>query len=66
MSGKKRYHHGKSPAGIWGSIIAGVGFVVAAVGFIMPFNWLVIGIGAALVLLSMIVGGTLRAVGYGQ
>ncbi|WP_028708569.1 HGxxPAAW family protein [Propionicicella superfundia] len=66
MSEKREYHHGKSPAAIWGSALAAVGFVVAAVGFMMPLNWVVVGIGGALVLFAMIVGGTLRAAGFGQ
>lgn len=66
MTPKRRYHHGKSPAAIWGSLLAALGFVVAAIGFMGPLNWVVIGIGAVIVLLALIVGGTLRAAGYGQ
>jgi hypothetical protein len=66
MTAKRKYHHGKSPAAIWGSLLAAVGFVVAALGFMGPLNWVVIGIGAAIVLVALIVGGTLRAAGFGQ
>lgn len=66
MTSRHRYHHGKTPAAIWGSLIAAVGFIVLAVGFLLPFNIPVIVIGAGLVLLAVIVGGILRAVGLGQ
>lgn len=66
MTAQRRYHHGKTPAAIWGSLIAAIGFIVLAIGFVMPFNIAVIAVGAVLVLLALVVGGTLHAVGLGQ
>lgn len=66
MTSQRHYHHGRTPAAWWGSILAALGFLVAAIGFLMPLNWWVIGAGAVLVVAALIVAGTLRAVGYGQ
>ncbi len=63
---RKHYHHGKTPAAVWGSVIAAVGFVVATVGFLLPLNWVVIAAGGAIVLLAVIVTVALRSLGYGQ
>lgn len=66
----RHYHHGRSPAAWTGVIVAGLGFVVATVGIFVGSNWspnwIVIGVGAAIVLLGMIAGGVLKAAGYGN
>lgn len=64
---RKHYHHGNTPAAVWGSVISFVGFLVATVGFFMaPINWVVIGIGGAIVALALVVALALRSLGYGQ
>lgn len=60
------YHHSQSPAAWVGVSIAGLGFLAASVGAMMGPNWLVIYIGAGLVVASLVVGNILKAVGLGQ
>ncbi len=62
----RHYHHGQSPAAWTGVTIAAAGFVAATAGVFLGPNWIVIGVGAALILLSMIVGGAMKAAGYGN
>ena len=61
----KFYHHGRSPAAWVGSIVAAVGFVIAAVGAFGP-NWVIIGIGAALLLIAGLGTMVMKAMGLGQ
>ncbi len=60
------YHHGRTPAAWAGTVIAAVAFTVAAIGSVLGPNWLMIWIGAALLVVSLIVGVALRRAGYGQ
>lgn len=60
------YHHSQSPAAWAGVIIATLGFLAATVGSMMGPNWLLVYIGAGLVVLALIVGNILKAVGLGQ
>jgi len=60
------YHHGRSPAAWTGSVIASVGFVVAAIGGVMGPSWLVVIIGAAIILLGGVVTMVMKAMGLGQ
>ncbi len=60
------YHHGRSPAAWVGSIMASVGFVVAAIGAVTGPNWLVVIIGAAIILVAGIVTMVMKAMGLGQ
>ena len=62
---KREYHHGRTPAAWTGSAITAVGFIVAAVGFLMGLNWLVIGIGLGVAVLGAVVGGFMRKAGLG-
>lgn len=58
------YHHGRSPASWAGSMIAIVGFVVGAVGFLL-MNWAVIWTAAGIVALALVATVALRSMGYG-
>ncbi|MCT1459485.1 hypothetical protein M3G03_08015 [Aestuariimicrobium sp. p3-SID1156] len=60
------YHHSQSPAAWVGVIMAGLGFLLAAVGAMLGPMWILIYIGAALVVGSLIVGNILKAMGLGQ
>lgn len=60
------YHHGRSPAAWTGSIAASVGFVIAAIGGVMGPSWLIVIIGAAIILLSGIITMVMKAMGLGQ
>lgn len=60
------YHHGRSPAAWTGVILSGLGFIAACLGSVLGPNWLLVSIGAGLVLLGMIAGGILKAAGYGN
>lgn len=60
------YHHGRSPAAWTGSVIGAVGFVIAAIGSVLGPNWIVVGIGGAVVLVACIVTMVMKAAGLGQ
>lgn len=60
------YHHGRTPAATYGSIIAAVGFLVATVGFLMNINWIVVWLGFALVGVAGVVAWALKKMGKGQ
>lgn len=62
----KYYHHGRSPAAWTGSVIGAVGFTVAAVGSVLGPNWIVVAIGAALVLIAAVATMVMKAMGLGQ
>lgn len=62
----KFYHHGRSPAAWTGSVTVAIGFIVAAVGAIAGPNWVLIWIGAAVVLIGGISAMVLKAMGLGQ
>jgi hypothetical protein len=61
----REYHHGRTPAAWAGSIIAAVAFTLGAVAFILT-NWTLIWVSAVLLVLSLVTGGVLRRMGYGQ
>lgn len=62
----EKYHHGRSPAGWAGAVIAAVGAVIGTVGFFMNISWPVVIVGLVILALAPIVGGTMRKMGYGQ
>jgi hypothetical protein len=62
----RAYHHGRTPAAWAGSIIAAVAFVLGAVAFVTGPNLTLVWIAAVLLVLSIVVGGVLRRMGYGQ
>lgn len=62
----KHYHHGRTPAAWAGSILAAVAFTIGSVAAVIGPNWPLIWVSAALLVLSVIVGGVLRKMGYGQ
>nr|WP_300147155.1 HGxxPAAW family protein [Propionicimonas sp.] len=62
----REYHHGRTPAAWAGSIIAAVAFTLGAVAFLLGPNWTLIWVAAVLLVLSLVTGGVLRRMGYGQ
>ncbi len=62
----REYHHGRTPAAWAGSIIAAVAFTLGAAAFVMGPNWTLIWVAAVLLVLSLVTGGLLRRMGYGQ
>jgi hypothetical protein len=62
----KAYHHGRTPAAWAGSIMASVAFVLGAIGFVTGPNLTLLWIAAVLLVLSVVVGGVLRRMGFGQ
>ena len=62
----KYYHHGRSPAAWTGSVIAAIGFVVAAVGSLTGPSWVITIVGGAIILLALLATMVMKAMGYGQ
>ncbi len=60
------YHHGRSPAAWVGSITASIGFLIAAVGSVTGPMWVLIVIGAAVILLAGLATMVMKAMGMGQ
>ena len=60
------YHHGRSPAAWVGSIVTSVGFVIAAIGSVLGPMWLLIMIGAAVILVGALATMIMKAMGMGQ
>lgn len=60
------YHHGRSPAAWTGAVLGTIGFLVTAVGSVMGPSWLIIIIGAALILVAGLATMVLKAMGLGQ
>lgn len=58
-------HHGKTPAAWTGSAIALIGFLVGGVGTVLAQVWLFV-VGAALLVLALIVGKVMQMMGLGQ
>ncbi|MGA4668520.1 HGxxPAAW family protein [Propionibacteriaceae bacterium Y1923] len=62
----KYYHHSQSPA-IWtGVIMAMIGFVLAGVGAVLGPMWLLVYIGAGLIVAAFIVTWIMKAAGLGH
>ena len=62
----KEYHHGRTPAAWAGSIIAAVAFTLGAVAMMVGPNWTLLWVSAVLLVLSLVIAGVLRRMGYGQ
>lgn len=62
----KYYHHGRSPAAWTGSVIGAVGSIIAAIGSVLGPNWVVVGIGAAIILVACVTTMVMKAAGLGQ
>ncbi len=62
----KEYHHGRTPAAWAGSIIAAIAFTLGAIAFLLGPNWTLIWVASVLLVLSLVTGGVLRRMGYGQ
>lgn len=60
------YHHGRSPAAWVGAIVASIGFTFAAVGAVLGPNWVLIIIGAAVILGGALATMIMKAMGLGQ
>lgn len=58
-------NHGRTPAGWLLFWVASLGTLIAAIGAVM-FNWVVIGVGAAVVVIGLVLSGVLRLMGHGQ
>ncbi len=58
-------HDGRTLAAWTGSAIAGAGFVVSTIGFLLGLNWPVIWAGFGVVAIGAIVGLVMRNLGYG-
>jgi hypothetical protein len=63
----KHVHHGRTPAAWAGSLIALLAFIVGGIGFVIPPhpNWVVVIIGAVLLVASLIVTLVMRKFGLG-
>lgn len=62
----KQYHHGRTPAAWAGSILAGIGFVLGSIAAVIGPNWPLIWVSVGLIVISVIAGGVLHRLGYGQ
>ncbi|MGV8846864.1 HGxxPAAW family protein [Tessaracoccus sp.] len=60
------YHHGRSPAAWVGSITASIGFLIAAVGSVTGPMWVLVIIGAVVILLAGLATMVMKAMGMGQ
>ncbi len=65
-SSKRFYHHGRTPAAWTGVTVAGVGFVLGAIGAMTGPSWPVIIAATVLVIGSLPLTMAMRALGYGQ
>ena len=70
--GSKQVHHGRTPAAWVSSMLALAGFMVMVVGFLTgadgfpSINVSISIVGAALVVISPVVGGVMNKAGLGQ
>lgn len=60
-----KYHHGRSPAAWVSVIIAAIAFVVGCVA-VVQLNWTMLIVAGALLVVSLVVGGILNALGLGN
>lgn len=60
------YHHGRSPAAWVGSILAAFGFIITAAGSVMGPSWIIVTVGAALLLIAGLATMIMKAMGLGQ
>ncbi len=66
MSSSAKYHHGRTPAAWTATVIAVIGSLVGAVGFLMNISWTLVWAGIALMVGAAVVGGIMVKLGYGQ
>ncbi|MFW6599573.1 HGxxPAAW family protein [Propionibacteriaceae bacterium Y2011] len=57
-------HHGRTPAAWTGIAIAFIGFVIGCYGALVV-NWLLMGVGAAVLVLALVVVQVMRALDLG-
>lgn len=60
------HHHGRTVAAWTGSAIAGVGFILGAIAFLLGPNWTLFWIAMALLLVAVVTTDVLRRMGRGQ
>lgn len=60
------HHHGRTKAAWAGSVIAGIGFLLGAIAFLLGPNWVLFWIGMALLVTALITTDVLRRMGHGQ
>lgn len=60
------YHHGRSPAAWAGAGAAALGFLLAAIGSVLGPNWILVLVGAGIILLGGVTTMIMKAMGYGQ
>ena len=60
------YHHGRSPAAWTGSILASLGFLITAIGAVLGPSWVVVAVGAAVVVVAGLTTMVMKAMGLGQ
>lgn len=60
-----KYHHGQSPAAWTAVIIAGVAFVLGGIA-VIQMDWVMLAVAGGLIVLSLVIGGALRAAGLGN
>ncbi|MBA8795198.1 hypothetical protein FHX74_002826 [Friedmanniella endophytica] len=61
----KHVHHGKTPAAWAGSMIALAAFFVGGIGLVLGPNWVVFGVGVAMLVLALVVTRVLQVTGHG-
>ncbi len=60
------HHHGRTKAAWAGSIIAGIGFILGSIAFLLGPNWVLFWISMALLLTAVVTTDVLRRMGHGQ
>ncbi len=58
-------HHGSTPAAWTAVIVCLLAFCVGAAGLMLD-NWVIFGVGAALLVVSVVVGKVMQAMGLGS
>jgi hypothetical protein len=61
----KHVHHGRTPAAWTGAILALVAFLLGGFALVLGPNWVLFWISAALLVISVIAGGVMQALGHG-
>lgn len=62
----RRYHHGRTPAGWVGTVVAFMGFAVGSYAFMVGPDWTLVSVAGGIVVLSLILTVVLRGLGFGQ
>ena len=62
----RHYHHGRSPAAWTGSVLAGIGFILATIASITGPNWVLIYVSVAVIAFAGIVTLVMKKMGLGN